>query len=440
MNKKKTITLVCIFCLIVVLVGIGYLYYKKSITNNPKLIFTKVIDNFATSVKETINESMDLITNPKSSDYNVSFNLTSSNADIKNVASIINKIQINANTEVDYNKKIINLKTNVIYNNSSLINANTYFNNNTMYFEVPELYNKAIRFQDDTLNEVWQIYNKKDITIIINELVSIIKNNLKDEYFSKVEEEELTNYILSLSNKDLYYLSLNILTSMSENDSILSSLANLTNMNKENIKNDILNEKQSITENSFTNLKVTISIDKTIEIKRIIIASENDSLELIKNNHKYDIIIFTDGESNTIGSIEANDNLFNININYDRLKLDYNIKNSNNTFNMTFNGEFEGNIIRIIVDGDNSAGKTKITIKDADNYINLLINLDYKIKEVNNIEAKSITNYTDIDKITEQNLASIEKNLANNENLLQLMQDILSISGTNLERVGNQEI
>ena len=442
MNKKKVFTLVCIFCLIVVLVGIGYLYYKNTVKDNPKLIFTTAIDSFATSVNETIDKSLDLIIKPESMNYNVSFNLTSSDDNIRKVASILNKTKFSTNTEFDYDKKIMNLKTNILYNNKSLLNANTYYNSNTMYFEVPELYNKAIRFQDDTLKEIWQLYKKEDISIIISELADIIKNNLKDEYFSQVEKDNLTNYMLNLSSSDLYNLNLNVINDMSENDSLLSAFANLSNLPKEDIKNGLLNKKQYIEEDNFGNLKVTITIDKDNEVKKIIIDINNDPLEFRRNDNRFDMYVLTNGIYDNIGTLELSEKLLSLNINYENSKLEFSIKKSDITTDITFNVNSEGNIIKIVASSHSNSNNGKVVIAtwDIDNYVNLLINVDYKINEANNINSKYITSYIDIDKITENDLVNIQDNITKNETLQELIRDIMSTGIINLESMGNQLI
>ena len=425
----KKVLLSVIFVLVVALAVLGFLIYFKG--PNTKNVYLKTIDDFSSSINEVINKTD--MSKLQQLDYNFSFNLNSSNTQYRDIAKILNKIKLNASMEEDHKNKKANINLDVLYNNSSMIDANIYLNNKDYYVELPTLYSKLIKLPvDDSINldQFWNIYNKDNYKTIINELTKIIKNNLKDEYFSSSDEKinvlgkelNVSKQVLTLTGKDIFNMETSIINDLLNNEKLLNALSETANIPVADLKTELNNAKSELTEEN-GKLTIELYLNKVSQkLEYALFITDTEKLELSKTSEDTFNIIYNNEKLGTISLINKGIDLM---LNYENNTI--NIKFTENTIKISIITDEAK--ININVTENNKKGNAVININILKEKIDLTINLDYELKYINNIKSKDYSNYVEMDKMTEDDYNSIMTKLYENEALVTLIQDISNITG-----------
>ena len=425
---KSRKVLLGIIAVLVVILGVlaGYMYFNKP---TPKNVYLRVIDEFASGVNKNINKLN--INNKQEVKYNVGFNMKTTNSDYTEIANIINKIKLSSKTESDFINKKLNTSIDVLYNNSSIIDANIYLNNKDMYAEIPSLYSKLIKMPLDgelDLEQIWNTFDKDSYKTVVNELTNIIKNNLKEEYFSNSVEKitvlnnevEVNKQVLDLNSKNMVELETNIINAMLNNDKLLNALSKVTNTTVSDIKLNLNETKKEVQEAEGFVVEIYLNT-KNNKIEYVTIKSGEGKVELVKaSDNTFNIIV----DNNKVGTLTLSNKEINLNIDYEGTKVTYKITETS----LEMNGSFEGITFSFKLNGNEKKGNFVMNVNSKEEKIDLTINADYETNSIKNVQDKNYSNYVELDKMTEEDMNSIMTKLYENQNLMTLIQDISALT------------
>ena len=140
-EKNHTFVKVLIVLLILLILGgAGYFYYAK-VYNNPMTVFAKI--KKLDINKDVLNTSLN-INEPFKAAGNIDLNLNTTNKEAQKEVDLINKTAIQYDLAMDVNKKIVNGSINTKYDNQKLLDTNLYYENNTLYIYLQEIFDKYI--------------------------------------------------------------------------------------------------------------------------------------------------------------------------------------------------------------------------------------------------------------------------------------------------------
>lgn len=412
-----------------------YKYKFQNFAKNPKSIYIYAIDQLNANSKKMFKESENFTKSGIKTTYDVSFEMKSSKSDLKDLVKLINKTTLNGSTELDVKKKIMNTKFGLTYEGGSLIDMNTYLYDSNMYIEAKDLLDKIISMPFDDEISIWNMIDMNDYKTIVDSMTKIIKNNLKDEYFS-TQEENITimgseiksrKQTLSLDSKRFEEFRNNMIDSMLKDDKLLKALSSMSKLEIEEIKSNLLSEKsvKVLEENNF---KIDIYLSGNNKIEKVVI--NNPDIEFIferSGEKKYDILVHADDEKISLGNIDLKDDEIDLNIDFDGVKLNYVININNNKLS-SFKGYLDmDNIIKLEFDFKEDNNKGNGYIKISVDGTELKINLNYGLEQNIKISKRDITNSVGYENLTQEDSQKLYENLMKNEKLITFVQDINSL-------------
>ena len=434
-KRSKTPLLIGLGVIIVFLIGIGvFFYFNGHKTQN---IYYKTIDEFADALKENVGTVNKEVKDVLGSEMELSLNLKTNDSDMKALANILNKLKLTVNAEASAKDKKIYASVGAKYNNGNLINGELLVNNNSIYGNVKDLYNRPIKlYEDDSLSEIWNVTDTTDYETIITEMAKIIKSSLKEEYFTKTEEKitvlgsevAVYNHTLKLNGDQIYEIENALMDGMLNDEALLKALANVAEIEMSELKTNLTDAKSSIEKDDRTlesNIYVNKKNDK-LEMANVKIsgAGVDETLALNKSaEDTFDILV-----SNTkVGTFTNTENNMELKINYEDTTLNFQITKQGNSTDITISAEAEGITMELILSDNDGAGTLKLRINVPEADVDLTLNATYKEKDINKVTEFSTSNYIKLEDMTENDYNSMMEKLQNNQNLLNLIQDIMSI-------------
>lgn len=281
-GSKKGLWAVFAILIIAIVAGLAYYFLRPNAT--PKEIFVGGINSVFESSTKKLGEDVKKV----NTTVTLSGNIESSNEEVQQIAKYINegKLTYNVQLDTEAKKALINLVVN--YQNENLLNGKLYYANgdNNIYVFVQDLFDKYFKFDmksatDDgegleVLDQLFSgntstPYGKVDTKKVASIIRDAISNNLKDEYFSKGNVNELTKNTMKLTVKELKTVAKNIVSSLKDNQEFLNCFEK-----KDQVK-DLLED--------------------TID--------EFDDLEEELDNNNLEVSIYTKGVKNEVDKLEA---------------------------------------------------------------------------------------------------------------------------------------
>ena len=429
-KNKYTLPLVIIGIVLVALIVLGVLKFLNN--KSPKNVYISTIDGFAESFNKTIDVNEKLFDSSVSSDIEVKFDANATRSEFRAIANLLNKISLKGNAEVDKDKKSANVKMNLLYNGSNAINSNMHIRNNDIFVEIPDLYEKNIKVPDVEIGELWNTLNKEDLKTVINEFSSILKNNLKEEYFTKEETDaeidgkkvKVSKQIMNLKENDVKVFEESIINDIQKNEKLLNSLANISGQSKEDIKSQIEDEKNNLN-SEYSSIKSEMHINKSNgELLYFTIISDSENLALTRTSeNNYDIL----HNEEKIGNAVFKDDEFEISAKYDGTNINYRVVTIGKNAEITVKAEMDGILIEMLSTGDSSESSGYVRVKSSLYGIDVKVSFKTKYNSVSSVNSDSITNYVDADKIGEEELGKIMEKIQNNSVMSKMIQDISSL-------------
>lgn len=426
-NTGLTITLAVLGVLIIVGIVLGVLWFLNG--GSTKNVYYQTIDNLASNAISNINKIEDELNKPLGIIANISANMTTSDSSMRSIASLLNKMNINMDMEMDYNNKVSNMAYDIKYNNGSLIKADLILNNDQAFVNLNSLYNKSIKLPSDSgIDNIWQAYDFESYKVVVGEMANILKSSLKEDYFTtkdaKVNNVNTKVYILTLTGKDMYNLELDVLNNMLQNEKLVNALNSIVGSD---VKETLESIKNNVTEGKDTFISEIYVNKSTKKLEKVIIKINDGTLELNKTDvDKFDIVLNNNDNKVVIGYVIMSDNNFTISLNDTGLDITLETKVENNTEIVNLNFEAYGTYIKLNLERQEENGKAGITLSD-DNNNKITLNVDYTMKQINKVTSKNVSNYVELDKMTDNDYNTIMQNLYQNSTLMSLMQSLMTM-------------
>lgn len=311
--KKKSsvkIILVLIALILIVIVGLSIYFLRPS----AKRIFTHSVSKLYSLTEKSLSDNYDSIyASITAKPQNISGNLNG-------YEKIIEKFALESNTYTDYKNKKFLYNINVKYDNKDLIDVDIQYDKD-MYVSLNDLYNKWIKIDDVSVNEVFEKTNNKDVNVILKGLVDAFNDSLKDEYFKmndtnielngkKIKVKENT---LILNKTNVSKIKKDIYQNLINNDDFIKSYSNITNKTKDKVKSEL---KDALTNNDldFETIEVTL-YTKNNDVVMLSVNANNNKIEITKGN----------SENSYIYSLKSNE----LEIKFE-MKLDIKYNNTKN--------------------------------------------------------------------------------------------------------------
>ncbi len=429
-KKKKTgltVTLVILGILIVVGIVLGVLWFLNG--NNTQNVYYQAIDNLASNAITNINNIEEELNKPIGLDANISANMTTSDSSMRSIASLINKMNINMDMEMDYNNKVSNMTYDIKYNNGSLIKADLVLNNGDAFLNLNSLYNKSIKMPADSgLDNIWQAYDFEGYKTIVKEMAGILKTSLKEDYFTtkdvRINNVNTRVFVLTLTGKDIYNLELDVLNYMLNDQNLINALNNLVGSD---VKEILESTKENINETEGTFISEIYVNKTTKKLEKIVLKVDDSALEFDKTGEDtFDIVLNSNDNKMIIGNAILKENNTTISLKDTGVDITLELKNENNAQITNLNFEAYGTYFKLNLERQEESGKVGITLSD-DNNNKLTLNVDYTIKDISKVTSKNVSNYVELDKMTDVDYNTIMQNLYNNSTLMSLMQSLMTM-------------
>lgn len=311
--KKKSsvkIILVLVALILIVIVGLSIYFLRPS----AKRIFMHSVSKLYSLTEKSLSDNYDSIyASITAKPQNISGNLNG-------YEKIIEKFALESNTYTDYKNKKFLYNINVKYDNKDLIDVDIQYDKD-MYVSLNNLYNKWIKIDDVSVNEVFEKTNNKDVNVILKGLVDAFNDSLKDEYFKmndtnielngkKIKVKENT---LILNKTNVSKIEKDIYQNLINNDDFIKSYSNITNKTKDKVKSEL---KDALTNNDldFETIEVTL-YTKNNDVVMLSVNANNNKIEITKGN----------SENSYIYSLKSNE----LEIKFE-MKLDIKYNNTEN--------------------------------------------------------------------------------------------------------------
>lgn len=442
MNQKKNSKIISILIIVVSIViiaaSVGIIYFTTDLFKSNKILFAKYvgqisIDNTLKQYQEKKNGT--LYSDEGTFSVNASTNSSSVNLDALNKFTVTYKGQVDtANSKADQNINInysnsvkfpvnyrqvgnkIALQTDYVGSkyiggeNDKLdklstvkIAADTDSTNTET--DSQEKTNKNINIDGKTIGEIEKIssllnssFSNDDLNLIVNKIANIL-NGIDNSKYSKISDSTGTGYKLSLSGDDLKNATIQLLQSLSQDQSALDKINEYLNVKESSNKitsTDIEKEITNITNNeNFDNQKFELTVyKKKGKTSGLDISINDNELKIEKvanntNNLEYDITFTSTYNNETMKvSFKAK---YNGITDMQKVQENYElgIENSENTYNYKLENNVDLTQSQNIEDltSDNSL---MLTDYDTDVVSNFLTQVVQRIQEVNKMQMEQL--------------------------------------------------
>lgn len=420
-NKFK-IPLVIVALLIVLLITFGAITYfiHQNNNKNKENIYYSMLNKFSEGLINNIDKKTNFLKKATLVKGDIKINVDTTNNSLKSLAKVLNNLDIKYQSEIDTSNRIINTNYELNYQNNKITDLKVILKNDDGYLNLGTLFSKNIKVSDTHFKEIWDKANTTNLKTIIKEMTKIIRNNLKDPYFkeekTQINNLEVTNYIMEISQDELINLKSNILNSMLYNNNLLQSIASITNSNVEKVKETINNY---LVNNNITNdLICNVYINKDQIIEKVVIKYQDTYNFIRTKDNTYELNI----QNKSYGTIAINNGNLKFNLNTDNNKLQGNLENNNleiNIKNNDYNYSIKNDNQRIIINYD--AKETKYNIE-----------ISYNLEEIDKTSEIDLSTYITSSLMTSEDYLEIYKNLMNNPQAKLLIEDLGILSLDNL--------
>lgn len=370
-NVGKLIVFIILFLLMIGLGVGGYLFYKFN--SSPKVLFVKTLSKY-TLLKNDSNDLINFLSKLKDG-YTFSIN---NNVKIKSDKEEIMNALVNIKLTNNFEKKLANLDINFDDNNGSVINFNSFMEENRTYLKLNNIFDKYYYLDEDNSS----LFEDSEI-VDDSKLIEVISNSFSsyftDDKFSKENVDDNVKITVGLSDKDFYDL-INLIVNDLKNSKVLEVYASkefpIEDIYKglddfiSELKNELNLESKDITYSYSIYEKNNKLIKQELSIRDILVAIEGDT--------KGNIYVYNEGKIVLTGNY--NKNYFKLSYEEDGVNLNLSIDYKNNTSASEFDSNY--NIVLRI---------NELTISD---YVKLNINDNKEILEIDKENSKKIDDIT----------------------------------------------
>ncbi len=357
-NLKRIIILIIIA---IFLLAIGFIYLGVSLDKkaNSKDIFLSVYDNIFNKINDFLWKNEKSLKNDFEYTSNINITNTLNDLDVGNNANyellkdITKEIKgYNANYTYKQNKskKKLFLQSNEKLNGEEL-NSKLLVENATLYYKIDNYTNNYVNKGTNNYFET-ELY-QDNFTYLKNFISNSFKNNLKDNYFSKYDEE------ISLNKEKLKVKRISIKFNSDVLEEILKNIYNdLKNDEKASLIIESFNQDFKKSKYDFSNILKDTVITVNIYVDRVFSKIKRIELVNLTNNNE-SMMAYEEG------------NLYFIN--NDKVDFYVDIKNKN----ITIYNSKDKNIGSIDIEKNNKKKEFNFYLNDTNNHLEFKFNENY---------------------------------------------------------------
>lgn len=410
MNQKKSTKILLIFIIIlsilILLAGGAFAYFATDIFKSDKELFFKYITQLGDEKKGFFDKNLSQFFEKRG---NVPFNnqgnlsVEISGNDIDDFKSL-NDFNISFSGQVDRNNKNITQKINLNYSSDVKFPINFKQKDNNVGIQLPLVANKYIAAdlsKNSESNSSYQQYTRlisktenlfgmqiseDQLKNIIDKYKEVIYKELKDEYFSKIQESDFIGYKISLKNDDINNIVVKLLKTLKDDQETLNKINeylktqnNSGKITENDINSQIKNIQNSSNYNDDETLEVIVYKNKNA-VYKIEFRLDSTIISLEKNNYEYKLTYNYEGK-----------NAIQFFINFDGLQSLQNIKEKlelklllDEDFECTYKLDNEINFTDSFkVDDFDNENSWMLTNYDNDSVQNFLKQVGDKVTDIN---------------------------------------------------------
>lgn len=410
MNQKKSTKILLIFIIIlsilILLAGGAFAYFATDIFKSDKELFFKYITQLGDEKKGFFDKNLSQFFEKRG---NVPFNnqgnlsVEISGNDIDDFKSL-NDFNISFSGQVDRSNKNITQKINLNYSSDVKFPINFKQKDNNVGIQLPLVANKYIAAdlsKNSESNSSYQQYTRlisktenlfgmqiseDQLKNIIDKYKEVIYKELKDEYFSKIQESDFIGYKISLKNDNINNIVVKLLETLKDDQETLNKINeylktqnNSGKITENDINSQIKNIQNSSNYNDDETLEVIVYKNKNA-VYKIEFRLDSTIISLEKNNYEYKLTYNYEGK-----------NAIQFFINFDGLQSLQNIKEKlelklllDEDFECTYKLDNEINFTDSFkVDDFDNENSWMLTNYDNDSVQNFLKQVGDKVTDIN---------------------------------------------------------
>jgi hypothetical protein len=382
-TKHKGLKIMLAILLVAGLMVGGYFLYQYKF-NNPKTIVKTVIadakENFKAKQEELKKQEIYKVDGHIKLDSNID----------DDTFKALKDLELLFNGEINQKDRIGNIDINTKYKNDNLVDMNLYYENDTTYLLLKDIYDKYLKIDNkEEDNVIVKVnINPNDVYVIYNSLLNALDKEI-DKLEIKQENDTITiggkerkviNNYIELKDKEVNNLSKSILNTLKNDKEFIEAINNITG---ENYLEKLEETEDSINEEEFVGTyKINFYTDRGIFKKKIVSTRQT---------------ITQNGMAAFITVDRISDDEIYLAITSTGITYSFNIKTTKSTMNLIL--------------GMNVLGQ----------HVNVELSMNYEtIKE---ITKPDISKSKDIDSLTDKEIEGIKEKLRDNKALLKLIDE-----------------
>lgn len=379
-NKSFPIGIVFFILLIALIGGLGYYYF---VIDNPKNIFLSAVSNTLEKIDYKEQEKINY-------EFSLDTNINTTNKEYIDIVNLIEKIALTGKGSLDFKNKKNYSELTTYYQSEKLLSINTYYeNDDSLYIESKELFDKAIKIKNEIeeSNDNKENNNKdsniklSDIEELVNSLKGILKDVLTNATYQKEYVDLLGTKVKKVTLIIDRDLSENFYNKLLDSKDFMKSYSKIMGIEASEAEKEIedaINELDNETEK--VSLYLSILENEFIMFEDIY---KKERITISKDNNTYNYKIYNDSIIEYQGYVEfeKTNNEYQISIEYDDIKEE----------------------------------------------IGIVLNLNLSLEYNEGIEVMDTKDAIDYEKLTENDLNKILDNLSKNKTFTTLSEDLNSL-------------
>ena len=236
-TKKKSHNGILIFIIILLLgvIGGGYYYVTR-----PDVVFNTLVNNLFESANQELNKNY----KQAKVDFDFTFDIDAG-SEYKDITDLINSLNFKSSINTDLENKKIEFDLGVDYKNNALVDSNIYFDKNTIYIDLKNIFNKLIKYEiDENIEEI--NITEEDVNIILNDVFYALKDALKEGTYLSKTEKDINKYILVIDNENKNMMYNKFIDYLLNSNEFIDIMSKVSEVNKEDVINVLTESKEEL--------------------------------------------------------------------------------------------------------------------------------------------------------------------------------------------------
>lgn len=233
-KKNHNGILVFIIILLLGVIGGGYYYVTR-----PDVVFNVFVNNLYEKAYQLSDEY-------KQTKMNFEFNLDiDAGSEYKDITDLVKDLKFKSSVNTDLENKKVEFGVGIDYKDKDLINALMYFDKNTIYIDLKDIFNKLIKYELEEEIENLNI-TEEDINIILNNIFYAFKEALKEGSYLSQTEKDINKYTLVINNESKNMMNNKFVDYLLNSSEYIDTLSRVSENSKEEIIKSLNNAKEEV--------------------------------------------------------------------------------------------------------------------------------------------------------------------------------------------------